>query len=458
MNGEDIKRNKILIITYVFPPAAYVGVYRTLKYCKYLREQGWDPLVLTIRPAGITYRNEALSREIPSDVPVYRTFNIDPANWLEKRSRRKGKASGTATKNETSCSQAPALMPGIWMRLKGLLIKLLTDSPDSHVFWLPFAFFTGLRILLTEKIDVIYSTSPPHSSHIVGFLLAKCFRKPYVLDFRDPWYVTGSIQRPNKKLSWVLKWETCMKRAFVRKAARVIGASRGEMVELREEFPEITAEHFAFITNGYDPADFSGIIHSSKPRSKLTLTHAGTIYGGTAGEFFGALKQLGTEYPEVAGDIHVQLLGEIADEYLELIRLLERQGIVQNYGLQPHAMALQMVMESDVLVVLLGGDIFSASEIPAKVFEYLFAGKVIFAIARDGELAEIVQQSGLGIVVSPGSTDKVVQALRNLHVDFVAGRLARAPNQSYIRSFERAALTEKLATILDEVKRAHRDL
>ena len=92
MNGEDIKRNKILIITYVFPPAAYVGVYRTLKYCKYLREQGWDPLVLTIRPAGITYRNEALSREIPSDVPVYRTFNIDPANWLEKRSRRKGKA------------------------------------------------------------------------------------------------------------------------------------------------------------------------------------------------------------------------------------------------------------------------------------------------------------------------------------------------------------------------------
>jgi len=448
------KYNKVLIITYVFPPAAFVGVYRTLKYCKYLGDHGWFPIVLTINSDKVTFRNETLCEQIPDHVEVYRTFNIDPANWLEALSRVK-KGSGDRISQSGTANERPQRGgSGIWEKLKRLVVALLTKSPDSHIFWVPFAFFRGFIILRKKQIDAIYCSSPPHSSHIVAFLLARCFRKPYVLDFRDPWYVGGSAQIPSEKLTWVLKLEAHAKRRIISGAAKVICASKGEREELQNEFPEIEAERFAFITNGYDLADFSRVIPGSRPTNKLILTHTGTIYRGAAGEFFGALLQLLRNRSGIEDMIQVRLLGEISQEYGEIVRTLEAKGIVQTYGMQPHAIALRMMMESDVAVILLGGNAFLSSEIPAKVFEYLFVGRPVLAIAEEGDLTEILRQSGLGIIVRPKSTDSVADALRGLVADHAAGRLTRVPNKSYIRSFERTALAERLARVLDAVKEA----
>jgi len=266
--------------------------------------------------------------------------------------------------------------------------------------------------------------------------------------------VSGSARSPENKIPAVLKLETCAKRAIVRGAARVICASKGERDELRVEYPELEAERFTFITNGYDPADFGVAGLETKPSNQLTLMHAGTIYGGTAGEFFAALHQLVKEHPGIEGRMQVQLVGGIAHEYAETIRELESIGIVKTFSFQPHATALRMVMDSDVLVVLLGGEAFLTSEIPSKVFEYLCARKPILAIAGEGDVTEILRQSGLGIVVGPHSADNVAGALRDLVVDHAAGQLTRVPDLPYIRTFERAALTEKLANLLDAVKEA----
>lgn len=465
MSREVVHDHRVLMITYAFPPAAYVGGYRTLKYCKYLRDYGWSPLVLTIKPTGVTHLDENLCRQLPDHVRVYRTFDIDPAKWLEKLSRLKAKCSPSAlSRTEVTNSPAPRRRYGIWKRLKRLLESLLTKSPDSHVFWVPFAFFKGLRILLKEKVDVIHSTSPPHSSHIAAFLLAKCCRKPYVLDFRDPWFVIGLRENPFVKGSrqspcieerLLLKLEAATKRLIVRGAAKIICVSRGERDEMREEFPELQDERFEFITNGYDPTDFSNVNVSNKVSTKLTLTHAGTIYGGTGGEFFEALHQLLANHPGIGDRIQVNLLGEITDEYAATIRELETCGILRAYGMQPHDATLRVLFESDVLVIMRGGGLFSSSHIAAKVFEYLYTQKPILAITNEGELAEIVKKSGLGIVVHPNNVEKLTQTLWDLCVDYTAGRLEKVPNQDYIRMFERAALTEKLAIILDEVKGAH---
>ena len=301
---------------------------------------------------------------------------------------------------------------------------------------------------------MIYSTSPPHSSHIAAFLLAKLFGKPYVLDFRDPWRIGGSLRRPVEKIPTLLALQGHVKLVIIRKAAKVICVSKGERDELRAEFPELQDDHFTYITNGYDPGDVVPESHAVERSSRLTLIHAGTIYSGIAGEFFEALRRLADNDSATAHSIEVQLVGEIAHEYANVVGSLEKSGIVKVHGLQPHAKALRMVQASDVLVILLGGTTFLPSHLPAKVFEYLHAGKPILAITGEGELAQIVRQSGLGIIVPPQSVDRVLGALRALLADHAAGRLARVPNQSYIRSFERAALTERLARVLDAVKEA----
>lgn len=459
MNREITIENKILIITYCFPPAAWVGAHRTLKYCKYLGNHNWTPVVLTAKTTGVTFKDENLLRQLPAHIQVHRTLDIDPAKWEAKLSEWKWKvlnlraSSGSSSQSRTVTHEMPHRAPGMWNQLKELLKVLVKESPDSHLFWVPFAFLKGVSILLKEKVDLIYCSSPPHSSHIIAFLLAKCFRKPYVLDFRDPWFVAGlPRQSPTKKPSWVSKFETFMKKAIVKKAAKVISATKGERDELRKEFPELKPDHFTFITNGYDPTDFGSVSVGKKPSSKLILTHAGTIYSGRGGEFFEALNQLIRNHPGIQSRMQVQLLGEIAYDYAETIRTLEASGILRTYGLQPHATALRLVMESDVLVILLGGNEDLTPHLPAKVFEYLHAGKPILAISREGELAEILKKSGLGILALPDDIGELAQTLWELCEDYDAGRLVRIPNDSYIRSFERSALTEQFAMILDEVK------
>lgn len=440
MDNKSGKPKRILVITYAFPPVAYVGVHRTLKYCRYLSSHQWMPVVLTSRPSDAVFKDEKLCQQIPPEVKVYRTADFDSARLIERLSRlRRRTASVPLPKQPVANDTASPAAPSPLTKLKRCVEALLTQSPDSHVFWLPFALLGGIWILFGWKIDVIYSTSPPHSSHIAAFLLAKLFGKPYVLDFRDPWRIGGSL------------FQSRLKRVIIRNAAKVICVSKGECDELKAEFPELQDEHFAYITNGYDPEDMVAETHTQDRSSRLTLIHAGTIYSGIAGEFFEALQQLVAQDHEVAKLIHVDLVGETAGEYADALGLLEGAGIVTDHGLQPHGTTLRMVQASDVLVILLGGTTFRPSHLPSKVFEYLHAGKPILAITQEGELAQIVRQSGLGIIVPPQSIDMVLEALRVLLADHATGRLTRVPNQSYIRSFERVVLTERLARVLDTV-------
>jgi glycosyltransferase involved in cell wall biosynthesis len=290
---------------------------------------------------------------------------------------------------------------------------------------------------------------------MVAFLLAKWFRKPYVLDFRDPWYVHGSVRVPDGKPAWVLKLETSAKRRAINGAARVICATRGESEELRAEYPAIEPERFTFITNGYDPADFELPRAVADASGRMTMVHAGTIYPGIAGEFFQALRVLFRDHTAIARQLRVQLLGEVADEYADAVDELQKSGLVERLGFLPHREALRITFASDVLLILLGGAKFLPSHLPAKVFEYLYTGKPILAISRPGELTEIVQKSGSGIVVSPDSVDGIIQTLKNLCTNRLNGEIVTSPDRAFIETYQRSVLTERLAAIFDDINRVN---
>jgi glycosyltransferase involved in cell wall biosynthesis len=438
----------VLVITYVFPPAAWVGGHRTLKYCKYLGRHGWLPVVLTAKPRGVTFTDDTLLAQIPTDVKVHRTFDFDPAKLEERLGQRKLeriRAAGAASVAATLAAQ-----PRSWQRTKRLMKVLLKESPDSHIFWVPFALLRGVYILLTRRIDVIYSTSPPHSTHLIAVLLAKVFRKPYVIDFRDPWYVTGSVREPRDKVPALLKLETRTKRFVVRNAAHIITVSNGEQAELRAEYPDIDPGRISVITNGFDPADFAATQADGPATSrKLTLIHTGTIYQEVADEFFASLQCLLREHPEDAAGIEVRLVGEIYFGYTDTVHELAEAGIVKNLGLQPHAKTLAMMRESDVLLILMGGQKFRKSHLPSKAFEYLFARKSILAIAPEGELSQMVEKSGLGRVQSPESLERIVHTLCELYREHSNGGLRCTANEQFINSFDRESLTARLAAVLD---------
>jgi glycosyltransferase involved in cell wall biosynthesis len=439
----------VLMVSYAFPPEAYVGGRRTLKYCKYLGQFGWRPIVVTIKPRSDAFQDARLSEQLPGDVVVLRTRDWDAASivdrvsrWLKPLQRNALPTTPGARRPEPGAGRTAPEPARTWFaRAKELVRRVLMESPDSHILWVPLAIARGARVLLTEKVDVIYSSSPPHSSHLAAYVLAKCFRKPHVVDFRDPWVTeAGMFQR----------WQKYAKRAVVTNAARLVVVSPGEPDDLRAELPHVDAARMAVLTNGYDPDDFApGPGPSPDPRH-FTITHAGTIYRETGGELFDALEQLVATDPQIRDVLRVNLIGEIDAEHQERVRRLEATGIVRSLGMLPHQTTIGAVQASDVLLILQRGGTSAASHIPAKVFEYLFAAKPILAIAAPGSLAEMLTASGLGVTVAPHDATGLARTIQALYRDRREGDLRMEPNTAYISRFDRRNLTARFADLLEE--------
>jgi glycosyltransferase involved in cell wall biosynthesis len=335
----------------------------------------------------------------------------------------------------------PPVRPSWFSRAKEAIRALLLESPDSHVWWVPLAILRGARVLLTERVDVIYSSSPPHSSHLAAYVLARCFRKPHVVDFRDPWVTdAGLFQR----------WQAYAKRMVATNAARIVVVSPGEPDDLRSELPHVDAERLAVLTNGYDPDDFGAGGGAPADPRHFTITHAGTLYRETGQELFHALEQLIAADPQLRQALRVNLIGEIDSQHRPIVQRLEATGVIRSLGLQPHRATMAAVQESDVLLILQRGGTSAASHIPAKVFEYLFAAKPILAIAAPGALGELLTASGLGVTVAPHDVTGLANAIRALYRDHRSGNLCARPDMAYISRFDRRNLTARFADLLEE--------
>jgi glycosyltransferase involved in cell wall biosynthesis len=461
--ADPKRRRRALVLTYVFPPLGWVGVHRTLKYCRYLPESNWTTTVVTARPKRNTFLDEKLLAQVPADVRVYRTWDFDPAHieaklaeWKLRRVRAKLSAEVAAVAATGKVSTQTVKEGGPRKGIVGSIVRFIKEvsknSPDSHIFWVPFAFTASMWAMLVKRIDVIYTTSPPHSTHVAGLLLAKIFRKPLVVDFRDPWNVIGSTGKPMQSLPFLMRLAAWTKRKLIHTAARVITVSPGERAEMLREYPDIDPAKVVVINNGFDSSDEPPATPETRAAGdKLTLLHAGTIYPGIGGELFEALADIVNRRPEIAKHLHVDLIGDVDWEYMRPIAGLEAAGVLKSHGLVPHAQALAMMKHSEVLLLLLGGRTFRSSHLPSKAYEYLAAGKPILAVVPEGDLTRILRDSGLGMMVEPNAPEKLSARLVELVEAHQRGALLAQPVPGYKDQFERRTLAAKLATVLDTV-------
>jgi hypothetical protein len=173
---------KILILSYVFPPYAAVGVYRILKFCKYLREFGFEPSILTPARPNVMARDEGLLDQIPAGLPIYRTWTIEP---LRVKPETDLQTSPTGSKTDSSSSDArpsrSALAP-----FKDF-VKANLSVPDTSLAWSYCGLWAGLKAVRRERADFILSSSPPQSIHLLGARLAALTGRSLIVDFRDLW-------------------------------------------------------------------------------------------------------------------------------------------------------------------------------------------------------------------------------------------------------------------------------
>ncbi len=416
--------NRVLVIAYYFPPIGMSGVQRTLKFVKYLPDHGWEPTVLTITPTAYYALDFGMMRELEeSNVRTVRTNSLDPTRLFEK-----GK---------------PIKMPH--ERIRVLLSKLsqIIFIPDNKIGWKREALKVGRQLLREQQFDVILSTAPPYTCHLIGQELSKEFRVPLVLDYRDAWvdnplhfYLT-----PFHKLL-----QQRLEKSVLRTSNRVVTINRRikELMITRYRF--LGYNDIAIIPQGYDPDDFRLDESVELPYSKkMKFTYAGTFYHNRTPKYFlTALSQLLKEKPNLRNKIEATFIGAFRNENMSLIETLELQDVVKVFGYLDHKSTVGYLMASDVLWLTIGKGKGEDMVSTGKLFEYIGARKPILGLVPEGIASATIAASTAGTVVDPYDIEAIKRAIEDYYRLWEKHELPEIPVE-FADDYNRIKLAGELA-------------
>ena len=409
-----------LFVSFQYPPdASSSGVLRTLKYTRYLAEHGWR--VTVVSPDASCYEtiDDASLSNIPDTVKVVRTRYLDTKLHLGVRGRY------------------PAI----------------AALPDRFIGWLPWALAAGTRIGLSDPVDLIYSTSPPATAHLIAWCLARRLKKPWVADFRDPWFEEPAEEgAPSGRV--FRKLDRWLEQRVVADCMHVVTTTQSMQNMLLTRYASLARSKFSVIPNGYDEFDFMALpLPANSSTDHLCIVHAGNINPGFRDpmRLVSAIKhaaELGIVEPD---KIRVRFLGGGAyAESNELRLALIDSGLSANVEMisrLPYSDALRQLAAADVLLLLQASE-DTRGLVPAKLYEYLRLQKPVLALTLPGEVSALLEQTGGGFTADPADSAQVVLVLGEIYRRWREGTLVRGgASQTLVKQYERRALAGKLAAI-----------
>jgi glycosyltransferase involved in cell wall biosynthesis len=413
-----------LFVSFHYPPdASSSGVLRTLKYTRYLADQGWRATVLSPEVTAYDVVDDELMKQVPQDIRIVRTPYRNSKRHLGLNGRY----------------AAVVALPDVW------------------IGWLPWALAAGKRIARRDPIDVVYSTSPPSTSHLIAWRLAARLHKPWVADFRDPWIEDPPEPGAPRGLLFrtVDKW---LERKVIERCSHVITSTADLQDKIARRYPSQPREKFTTIPNGYDEADFSQLPVISNPGPRyLSIVHAGSI-----NEQFRDPRPLFTALRAAADSgrldidrVRLRFLGSgpYADspELHEAIHRLRLSACVEFVPRLPYAHGLRELATADVLLLLQASE-DTRGLVPAKLYEYLRMQKPVLALVLPGEASRILQTARGGVAIDPADQRRLVEELVSLYRRWRDGTLQReGADLAIVRRFDRRELTRELASIFERL-------
>lgn len=425
------KPSKVLIITYYWPPSGGAGVQRWLKFAKYLPEFGWEPVILTVDPAFAAYpvTDNSLDSDIPAGLKIYKTPATDYFS-IYKKDKTKIPTAGFANNVDNS--------------LKGKLLRFIRGNffiPDPRIGWNKFAYKKACELIESGEIKHIITTSPPHSTQLIGLKLKKKFPEiKWIADLRDPWTDIYYYKQFYPTLLSV-KIDTRYEKNVLKNADKIITVGS----YLKNSFSGKVSgieNKIAVISNGFDEEDFQNIPVTAPP--VMTLTYVGTlsdiypVYG-----LIEALKKLKEEDRQFA----LRFVGTVSAVTKEMI-LNSVSGVKVDFiPYVTHDEAITYMRNSSALLLIIPSHSSNKSIITGKIFEYIATGKPILCIGpEDGDAAAIISKCKSGITAGYDNTEKIAGFLMN--IDSYSG----LSDKTAIGEFSRHSLTKRIAEVLNSQK------
>jgi len=439
--------NRALIITYYWPPAGGPGVQRVLKFTKYLPDFGWQPIVLTVQDGEYPATDGSLVDEIIPLCRVYRTKSFQPYRWYRR-------FTGIA-REETIPTSVLADTRGLnWKKRLSHWVRANLFIPDAHIGWLPYAVKTGYELIKRERINVLFSSSPPPTAHLIAQELARKSGLTWVADFRDPWtdihyYEHVLRSRITQRLDSKLE-------ASVLQAASVVTSiSQTDISRYRIRVPQTK---YVFLPNGFDSDDFEGV-DVSKRSSKFCIMHLGTMGKERNPKIlFEVLSDLIKRDEFFGQNVSLTLVGIVEDPVQMDIERYGLRSIVRRIPYLPHSEALRYMAEATILLLPITNTRDNRGIVPGKMFEYLGARKPILGYGHVcGDAAQILQQTDAGCVLAYDDYEGTRRFLIRSYIQWGGQEPLSGGDISEISTFDRRHLTESLAQIFEALVRSGSD-
>ncbi|WLD22581.1 glycosyltransferase family 4 protein [Flavobacterium dauae] len=425
---------KVLIIAYYWPPAGGPGVQRWLKFVKYLPDFNIEPIVYVPENATYPIIDHDLVNQVNENTTVLKQPIKEPYKLASVFSK---KSTTTISSGIIKAEKKQSFVEKLLLYVRGNFF-----IPDARVGWVNPSVDYLSNYIKTNAVDVVITTGPPHSMHLIGLELQKILSVKWIADFRDPWTSIG-YHKELKLTDKSSQKHKDLEKEVLTKVDTILTTS----FTTKQEFAEITQKPIHVITNGYD------IETIEKPPldAKFTISHIGSLLSKRNPHIlWQALSEILQENEQFRSDFQLQLIGKVSSEIIDTIKEFQLDAYLNVLGYVSHTEALKYQRSSQVLLLIEIDSYETIGIIPGKLFEYMAAERPILAIGpKESDVEKIIKDTNAGKYFNYDHLKEVKSCILEYYKLYLTKNL-----KVYgmgLQYFSRKKLTEKLAGVIKSI-------
>ncbi len=432
---------KVLIITYYWPPTGGAGVQRWLKFSKYFRKFGWEPIIYTPSNPDFPINDDTLLKDVPSDLIILKTQITEPYDIYRKIMRKK--KTDAVNQGFLSEEKENTLLQSamIWVRGNFFI-------PDARKFWIKPSISYLSDYIKEHHIDAVISTGPPHSMHLIAMGLKQKFNTPWIADFRDPWTQIDFYSQL-KLSSFADAKHKKLENQVLTQANKVVTISPS----CGKDLEKLGNRKVDIITNGFDTDDFTPIAIGvdSKVSDGFMFHHTGALNKDrNPYTLWKVLGDLCKENPELRKELILKFTGKTDAIVLDSLKQQGLETNFQKYEYMPHSEIVKSMAQSPILLLPLNNTPNNAGVLSGKLFEYLAAKRPIFGVGLpNADAASILKETQAGVMVDFDDYEGTKKQVLNLYAQYKSNTLRVQSNS--IDKYSRENCARTYTNLLDEI-------
>ncbi len=422
---------KVLIITYYWPPAGGPGVQRWLKFVKYLPEYNIEPIVYCPENPSYPIFDQSLESELSKDITILKQPIKEPYRFASLLSKRSSK--------QISSGVIPKASKQNFIQKILLYIRGNFFIPDARKNWVKPSVKFLTDYIQKHQIETIITTGPPHSLHLIGLKLKELYNIKWIADFRDPWTTIGY----HKALKLTIK----SAQKHIELESEVLNTADQLIVtsqNTKKEFETKTQQPISVITNGYDSH------HIARPNKdeKFSIAHIGSLLSDRNPKLlWESLSELLHENIEFKKAFELKLIGVVSQEVIQTLSNFGLQNYINDLGYVSHNEAIKQQMSSQVLLLIEINSEDTKVIIPGKLFEYMASATPILAIGpEDSDVENIIRTTNTGHYFYYYDKDKIKSQILSYFKAYQTNSLQ--VNAIGLQQYSRKSLTKSLSELL----------